>query len=438
MKKKIISFMLTAVLALSSVAGLSGCSGDENYPVQVANIEIKEQPQEIVVLDAYTADIISYSGYDLKMVGRSDEVDQEWLSVVPSFGSSAVPSVQKMVDSGTDIVFAGEDLRDNIKADIEEAGITVITMSQAKTPVQLETNYRTIARIMAGDKTGAEEGEESYTNLMEDMEKIQSTVKSKMGSDFLYTVCYLYFEDNQMRMMTNGTYGDMLLSYTGAVNVAVNIDETEVDVNTLKVANPNFIFYSDETTLQKIRTDKVLSTLGAVKGNKTLMVTQEEMSRQGLTALNTLNKMCAFMYPTIADLFSTDAIGDITNSQDNTTATDTTVPATQAVEETTVAGDTTATEATTTAGNAVADTYGIKLTESMAFEVGNENDDIKAVQRRLFDLGYITNEEYITGYYGDISKTAVENFQNLNKLEATGIADYETLTVMFSKDAVKA
>ena len=74
----------------------------------------------------------------------------------------------------------------------------------------------------------------------------------------------------------------------------------------------------------------------------------------------------------------------------------------------------------------------------MAFEVGNENDDIKAVQQRLFDLGYITNEEYITGYYGDISKTAVENFQNLNKLEATGIADYKTLTVMFSKDAVKA
>ena len=433
MKKKIISFMLTALIALSSVAGLSGCSGDENFPDQVANMEIKEQPQEIVVLDGYTADIISYLGYDLKMEGRSDAVDQEWLSIVPSFGSSSVPSVKKMVEAGTDIVFAGEDLRDNIKADIEKEGITVITMSQAKTPVQLETNYRTIARIMAGDKTGTEEGEESYTNLMEDMEKIQSTVKSKMGSDFLYTVCYLYFEDNQMRMMTNGTYGDMLLSYTGAVNVAVNIDETEVDVNTLKVANPNFIYYADEMTLNMIKKDKVLSTLSAVTSNRTLMISQEEMSRQGLTALNTLNKMCAFMYPDIANLFSTEAIDDIANSQDNTTATE----ATQPTEATTVEGETTATEDATT-GNAVADSYSIKLTEDMLFENGNENDDIKAMQERLFDLGYIKDQEHVTGYFGAITQTAVEDFQNLNNLEATGIADYNTLVVMFSDDAVNA
>ena len=437
MKKKIISFMLTALIALSSVAGLSGCSEDENFPVQVANIEIKEQPQEIVVLDGYTADIISYSGYDIKMEGRSDDVNQEWLSIVPSFGSSSVPSVKKMVEAGTDIVFAGEDLRDNIKADIEKEGITVITMTQAKTPVQLETNYKTIARIMDGEKAGTEKGKKAYADLMKDMENIKETVKSKKGSDFLYTVCYLYFEDNQMKMMTNGTYGDMLLGYTGAVNVAVNIDENAVDVNTLKVANPNFIYYADEMTLNMIKKDKVLSTLSAVETNRTLMVSQEEMSRQGLTALNTLNKMCAFMYPDIANLFSTEAIDDIANSQNNTTATDTTVPATQPVEETTVADETTATDATTP-NNSVADTYKIKLTKNMALEHGNENKNVKAMQERLFDLGYITNEEYVTGYYGDISKTAVEDFQNLNSIEATGIADYNTLVVMFSDDAVKA
>ena len=433
MKKKIISFMLTALIALSSVAGLSGCSGDENFPVQVANMEIKEQPQEIVVLDGYTADIISYLGYDLKMEGRSDAVDQEWLSIVPSFGSSSVPSVKKMVEAGTDIVFAGEDLRDNIKADIEKEGITVITMTQAKTPVQLETNYKTIARIMDGEKTGTEKGKKAYADLMKDMENIKETVKSKKGSDFLYTVCYLYFEDNQMKMMTNGTYGDMLLGYTGAVNVAVNIDENAVDVNTLKVANPNFIYYADEMTLNMIKKDKVLSTLSAVTSNRTLMISQEEMSRQGLTALNTLNKMCAFMYPDIANLFSTEAIDDIANSQDNTTATE----ATQPTEATTVEGETTATEDATT-GNAVADSYSIKLTEDMLFENGNENDDIKAMQERLFDLGYIKDQEHVTGYFGAITQTAVEDFQNLNNLEATGIADYNTLVVMFSDDAVNA
>ena len=45
---------------------------------------------------------------------------------------------------------------------------------------------------------------------------------------------------------------------------------------------------------------------------------------------------------------------------------------------------------------------------------------------------------YITGYYGEISKTAVEDFQNINGIEATGIADYNTLAVMFSEKALYA
>ena len=92
----------------------------------------------------------------------------------------------------------------------------------------------------------------------------------------------------------------MLLGYTGCVNVAVNIDENKVEVNTLKVANPNYLFYSDEQTLQAIKDDSVLSGLSAIKDGKTLMISSDEMNRQGLTAVNTLNKMVGFIHPELA------------------------------------------------------------------------------------------------------------------------------------------
>ena len=76
MKNKIISLMLAVLTLFSCGALLSGCGNDE-YPVEVANIVIEKEPENIVVLDASTADIISYMGYDVKMVGRSDEVNQE-------------------------------------------------------------------------------------------------------------------------------------------------------------------------------------------------------------------------------------------------------------------------------------------------------------------------------------------------------------------------
>lgn len=80
--EKIVSVFLATALAASACATLAGCDGDnKNYPVSVADITIETEPKDIVVLSDETADIISYLGYATKMVGRSDEVTQNFLSV---------------------------------------------------------------------------------------------------------------------------------------------------------------------------------------------------------------------------------------------------------------------------------------------------------------------------------------------------------------------
>ena len=129
MKNKFISVLLVFAAVTASVLSLTGC-GDDNYPVDVANFVIENEPENIVILDAPTADIVSYTGYDKKMVGKSDEVDQEWLEVVPSFGSAQNPDIEKIKSSETDIVFAGDSLSDESKAELESNNIKVITMAQ--------------------------------------------------------------------------------------------------------------------------------------------------------------------------------------------------------------------------------------------------------------------------------------------------------------------
>ena len=296
--KKIIAGILCLALVLGSTLVLAGC-GESNYPVKVANITIEKEPKNIVVLDPNSADIISYMNYDKKIVGRSNEADQEFLSVAPSMGSFERPSVQNITDSGAEVVFANDELAPDSKKSLEDAGISVISMSVADTPKQLETNYQTIGKILGGKVDGLAKADSSYRKLIEDMEQRKAKATAKPESS-LVTACYLYFEDGSLKMMTSGTYGDMLLSYTGAVNVAVNLSENKVDVKTLKVANPNYIFYADEDTLKAVKGDSVLSQLAAVKGGKTLQVTQKEMTRQGFTALETLDKMVGFIHPELA------------------------------------------------------------------------------------------------------------------------------------------
>lgn len=408
MKKRIISVTLAAVFVLASVLSFSGCQ-ESDYPVDVANITIENEPENIVVLDPSAADIISYMEYDVKMVGRSDEVNQEWMSIVPSVGSENTPDVSKIVESEADIVFAGADFDKSVEDELKGENITVIKMSQADTVTQLETNYLTIGKILGGKFTGAAKGEESYESLIGEMEQVKSAVQSEINSDILYTVCYLYIEDNSLKLMTSGSYGDMLLGYTGAVNTAVNIDENSVDVNTLKIANPNFIFYADNATLEAVKKDSVLSKLDAVKNGKTLMITQDDMTRQGRTALDTLEKMVSFMYPSLAK-------SDSTPDQ---------------AQPATVNGS-----SAQASNTSVADDYNIKL-DGLSLKYEDENENVKIMQQRLYDLGYVDDKENITGYYGDISKSAVESFQSKNGIKKTGNADNETLVKMFDSEAVK-
>lgn len=404
MKNKIISVALVLMLALSSVLVFSGC-GDGEYPVEVANIKISSEPKNIVVLDASTADIIECIGYEVKMVGRSDEVNQKSLSAAPSVGSAQSPDINKIIDIGADLVFVNDSLSDESRAKLDENKINVVNIAVAGSQKQLETTYTTVGRILGGNTVGAAKGEEAYSKLISQMEDIKSKVTAVDNNAALNTVCYMYSVNGKLRLTTSGTYGDMLLGYTGCVNVAVNIDENKVEVNTLKVANPNYLFYSDEQTLQAIKDDSVLSGLSAIKDGKTLMISADEMNRQGLSAINTLNKMVGFIHPELA-------VKDSDNGSSDTSATEAVV-------------------------KSVADDYKIKLDDDLSLALDDENDNVKAMQQRLFDLGYIDDEENVTGYYGEVSKTAVSDFQSKNGLKDSGEADKETLAALFAENAKK-
>ena len=431
--KRLISVLLAAVMVCTAAVMFAGC-GDGNYPVTVANITIDKEPTAIVVLDPSAADIISYMNYDGKIVGRSTEVDQSYLSVAPDFGAASEPDVQGIINSGAQVVFAGDKLSDDAFKQLEDSKVQVIKMSLADTPKELETNYLTIGKILGGAVTGLEKGTTAYEKLIEQMEKLKIEVSSSTVSGALETACFLYVDNGSLRVMTAGTYVDMLIGYTGAVNVAVNIVDGNVDVNTLRIANPNFIFYPDEQTFNAIKSDDVLSKLGAVTSGKALMITDKEITRQGLTALATLEKMIGFMHPELAKK----ATSDEAATQAQTPAQTATEAATQA--QTQAVAVTTAPAAE--APHSEADRYEIKITDDLSLNKGDEDEDgskdVFELQHRLWNLDYIIGVDNVTGYYGDMTEQAVKDFQKAAGLEVTGAADNKTIKTLFMSDAPKA
>ena len=425
--KKLISLILAAALCCTAAFSLAGCGGGGNYPVSIANITIAKEPTSIVVLDPSSADIISYMSFDGKIVGRSDEVDQSYLSVAPTMGAANTPSTQAIINTKADIVFATDKLDESVANELRDANIQVIKMSIASTPKELERNYNTIGRILAGEKTGAEKGKNAYDKLIEHMDKLKIDATALNTNNTIDTACYMYVDNGTLRVMNNGTYVDMLIGYTGAVNVAVNADQGDVDINTLKLANPNYIFYADKQTYDVFVNDNILSQLTAVQTSRTFLLPEKDVTRQGLTALKTLEKMIGYMHPELAK--TTEPAAQPSEPAANEAAT-------PAANEAAPA----ATEAATQAAQpkSEAEKYDIAINDELSLKKDDNNANVKAMQQRLFDLGYITDSENVTGYYGDVSVKAVETFQKNSKLEETGTADNKTLVALFLDNAPKA
>lgn len=72
---------------------------------------------------------------------------------------------------------------------------------------------------------------------------------------------------------------------------------------------------------------------------------------------------------------------------------------------------------------------------SLYFKVGDKSDQIKALQQRLKELGYITFEP--DGEYGNATLAAVKQFQTKNDLVVDGYLGYQTQELLLSSGAKK-
>lgn len=72
--------------------------------------------------------------------------------------------------------------------------------------------------------------------------------------------------------------------------------------------------------------------------------------------------------------------------------------------------------------------------EKYCLKEGSEGKDVKLLQERLEELGYLSTSQ-VDSVYGAATIAAVENFQDRNSLHADGLAGEKTLELLYSDDA---
>lgn len=394
--------IFTLIIAMNILLLTTSCNmiikndDDEqyDYPVVVGNAVFDKSPSKVAVLSANLGDIILACGYEGKLAMRSDECTQDELQILPSAGTPDEPDIKAVKDMGVDLVLGDENLSEEDKSELDKAGVKVLIIKPAADDNELKKLYANLTSIFGGNYTGKMKAMSTIDGLQNSLDSIKNDIADK---DVVSTVCYIYDVDGEQCKVAYGNdYAEELFEYAQVTNVALNDDDGFIGNDVLLRSNPQTIF-CDVAVYDKLTKNKDLKSLSAVINNKVFTLPSKYLTLQGATRVVTVDYIAAKSHSLYNSRLKWPS--DFESVQQK---------------------------------------YVPPFTpeEGIFYTVGETYAPIKYIEERLIGLGYMEGEADET--FTEETAYAVSYFQSLNGLEATGVADYGTLSILMSDKAVSA
>lgn len=407
MLKKITAVFLCILIAAGALAAcgpkndISSGAGAKDFPVTIGSVTINEEPTGVAVLSPNIADVILALGYEVQLKAKSAECTQSDLAVLPDV---TVDDVQKIKDLGAKLVFTDTKPADDKVSALNKEGIAVLTLAKATGREDLDRLYSQVGAAMKGAKTGYEKGKKTSQSVFLTIDDISRIIPS---SNTPTSVAYLY--DAEGTVATGDTLEGKLIESAGLVNAASGGTENKLSAGDLLLANPKYIFCP--TGLKaKLAQSEEYKKLDAVKQGKVYEMDPNLMLLQGRGMVEAVSFMAGTVYPQLLE--GTAASGAPTASSGTQSG------------SSQGAGTGSSSTSSTAAGNT-----------SATLKKGDKGDEVLKMQNRLKELGYMFVKP--SGEFAEGTEQSVKDFQLLNGLTVTGVADPSTLQLLYSANPVK-
>ena len=424
---RIAKITICALLIFCTLIFTVGCSSNNSsYPITIGNTTFDSKPEKVAVLSPNVADIVGQLGMEKDITLVSSDVITSSLKDKKTCGTAIEPDTNKIIDNDIEVVLADDNVSDGAIKTLEDNDVKVVQFHYGNTSDDIRTTYSSVGAILNGED-GKSKGKDAYAKLIATLNKYKKGFSKKHSKEKLL---FLEGTGPYTSVIKESWYGK-LLNFTGTNVITKGVNNSTYDVNMIQSLNPNYLVCGKDT-YKSLEDKSTLKKCNFNKSNGHIIIEKEQLKLQGTTALENIEKILQTIdKSTFEKLKATPTKTPKATSEKTTTVS----------KETTTVKSTTATVPTTTTPKSkypLQSKYKVKFTDSAikTMVLKAENDYIKAMQERLTDLGYLAGGNS-TGYFGDMTKTALETFQKNNKLSATGTVDSKTLQVMFSNSAKK-
>lgn len=422
---KISKISLCLILVFSTLLFVVGCSSaDDSYPVTVGNTTFDSKPEKVAVLSPNVADIVAQIGYSENVAMVSSEVVTENFKDRKTCGTAIEPDTKKIIDNQIDVVLADDNVSDGALKTLENNDIKVIQFHYGNSGDEILTTYTSVGAILNGEN-GRKQGEKSYKNLISQLKQYKSAFSKKHSKEKLI---YLNGTDPYISVVAESWYSK-LLEFTGTDVVSEDGDNSSYDANMIKLLSPDYLV-SDKETYNSLKTKDVLKNSVFLDEKHYVEIEKSNLKLQGVTAIENVEK--------ILEVIDKTEYEKVKKSIENTTKPSEKSENVSQNITSTVASSTVPTTTMPKSKYELQSEYNIEFTDDAikTMVMKADNKYIKAMQERLIDLGYL-GKGNSTGYFGELTQSAIKTFQKNNNLEISGNADSETLEKMFSKSAIR-
>ncbi len=419
--KKILKYIITTILLLSCAFALVSCTevtdiqnagtvkvGD--YPVVAGDITINQKPTKVAVLDDSVADMIIAMKYETSLNIASADCTQPELETLTKISRSDTDGI---IAAGSDLILA-HSFTESEKTAFTDAGITFIEVAEATNRESFEQMYTLVGSVLAGAETGYTTGLTQAQDIFTTLDDIQRLVPSDRVTT---AVCLI----DESKAVTGDDLLSNIMTYAGLMNGFTSMTGSQYTLEDLDLINPQIIFTSSQMA-EKLTSEEQYADLYAVKASTVYILEEDDVTRAGRTLILTASTFAGMAYPELLNPETVDEpeYDETTSSEVSSQPNTNDDPAVSTQPESQVE----ATPAPTQE----------PLYQTLT--LGDNSDEVMTMNERLVVLGYLTDGQ--TTEFTQTTEQAVIDFQTLNGLEATGIADSPTLELMYSDLAVFA
>lgn len=286
-----------AILLMSGCSAKLSIGNDSSYPMTIKDnsgmsVVIDKEPKKVVSLSPVTTEIIAAVGGLDKLVGRTSYCDYpKEIKDIDEIGDLITVNIEKIVELEPDLVIGSAYLDQGVRDQLENAGITVVTIYTEDSFEGTYKDIETIGKILGKVK----EAEKVVAEMKAKVESIKDRVAKAKTEPSVYFV--VGFGAGGEFTATGDTFIHEMIEMAGGKNIAYDGVQWSFSLEKIVERKPELVIYSSVLDKNELISSNGFKDLDSVKKDSVFSIEANLIERTGPRLAEGLEELVKLIHP---------------------------------------------------------------------------------------------------------------------------------------------